>query len=54
MEPAVVVEGFARVLFAIADRSLSQDDGELTPTMKVKREKVYENFCEQIDGLYDD
>jgi long-chain acyl-CoA synthetase len=51
-------EEFAKIeqikKFAIADRSLSQDEGELTPTMKVKRNKVYENFQEQIDGLYDD
>jgi long-chain acyl-CoA synthetase len=40
--------------FAILDRPLSQEEGELTPTMKVKREKVYENFSEQIDALYDD
>ena len=40
--------------FAILDRALKQEEGELTPTMKVKREKVYENFSEQIDSLYDD
>ena len=40
--------------FAIADRELSQEEGELTPTMKVKREQVYENFCEQINALYED
>ena len=40
--------------FAILDRALSQDEGELTPTLKVKREKVYENFQEEIDALYDD
>jgi long-chain acyl-CoA synthetase len=40
--------------FAIADRELSQEEGELTPTMKVKRDQVYENFCEQIDSLYED
>jgi long-chain acyl-CoA synthetase len=39
--------------FAILDRPLSQEEGELTPTMKVKREKVYENFSEQIDSLYE-
>jgi long-chain acyl-CoA synthetase len=39
--------------FAILERPLSQEEGELTPTMKVKREKVYENFSEQIDSLYD-
>jgi long-chain acyl-CoA synthetase len=40
--------------FTILDRALSQDEGELTPTLKVKREKVYENFQEEIDSLYDD
>jgi long-chain acyl-CoA synthetase len=40
--------------FALLDRPLSQDEGELTPTMKVKREKVYENFEERIDSLYDE
>ncbi|MDQ3935996.1 MAG: long-chain fatty acid--CoA ligase [Actinomycetota bacterium] len=40
--------------FAILDRSLSQEEGELTPTMKVKREKVQENFEELIDSLYDE
>jgi long-chain acyl-CoA synthetase len=39
--------------FAILPRSLSQEEGELTPTMKVKREKVEENFSELIDELYD-
>jgi long-chain acyl-CoA synthetase len=39
--------------FAIAERALSQEEGELTPTMKVKRDQVYEHFCEQIDALYD-
>jgi long-chain acyl-CoA synthetase len=52
-----VNEDFAKIeqikKFALADRELSQEEGELTPTMKVKREKVYENFREQIDGLYD-
>jgi len=39
--------------FAILDRDLSQDEGELTPTLKIKREKVYENFKDEIDALYD-
>ncbi|HKP91498.1 MAG TPA: long-chain fatty acid--CoA ligase [Thermoleophilaceae bacterium] len=39
--------------FAILDRPLSQEEGELTPTMKIKREQVAENFGEQIDALYD-
>jgi long-chain acyl-CoA synthetase len=40
--------------FTILDRPLSQDEGELTPTLKVKREKVYENFEDEINALYDD
>jgi long-chain acyl-CoA synthetase len=39
--------------FTILDRDLSQDEGELTPTLKIKREKVYENFRDEIDALYD-
>jgi long-chain acyl-CoA synthetase len=39
--------------FTVADRPLSQEQGELTPTMKVKREQVYEHFREQIDSLYE-
>jgi long-chain acyl-CoA synthetase len=39
--------------FAVAERALSQEEGELTPTMKVKRDQVYEHFCEQIDALYE-
>ena len=40
--------------FKLLDRELSQGEGELTPTMKVKREKVQENFEEEIEALYDD
>ena len=40
--------------FTILDRELSQDEGELTPTLKIKRQKVYENFSDEIDQLYDD
>jgi long-chain acyl-CoA synthetase len=40
--------------FAILDRALSQEEGELTPTLKVKREAVYEHFREEIDSLYED
>ena len=40
--------------FAILPRPLSIDDGELTPTLKVKRSKVSEHFAELIDSLYTD
>jgi long-chain acyl-CoA synthetase len=40
--------------FTILDRELSQDEDELTPTLKIKREKVQENFRDEIDALYDD
>jgi long-chain acyl-CoA synthetase len=40
--------------WAILPRPLSQEKGELTPTMKIKREKVAESFAETIDGLYED
>ena len=40
--------------FAILDRDLSQEEGELTPTLKIKREKVQENFKDEIESLYGD
>jgi len=40
--------------FVILDRALSMEDGELTPTMKVKRAKVYAHFDEQIRSMYGD
>jgi long-chain acyl-CoA synthetase len=48
---------FARVehirKFSILPRELDQENGELTPTMKIKRRIVYENWAEIIDGMYD-
>ena len=38
--------------FVILPRALSMEDGELTPTMKVKRAKVYAHFAEQIESMY--
>ena len=40
--------------FTIVDRELSQEEGEITPTMKVKRNVVYENYESEFEGLYDD
>jgi long-chain acyl-CoA synthetase len=48
---------FARIeqikRFAILDRDLTQEHGELTPTMKVKRAVVYREFAEMFEALYD-
>ena len=38
--------------FTILDRDLSQDDGELTPTLKVKRKVVHSTHAALYDGLY--
>ena len=49
-------ERFARIeqvkRFTILERDLSQEDGELTPTMKVKRAVVYREFADLFDSLY--
>jgi long-chain acyl-CoA synthetase len=38
--------------FAILERELSIEDGELTPTLKVKRAVVNERYAELLDSLY--
>ncbi len=52
-----VNQRFARIeqikRFAILDRELTQDDGELTPTLKVKRVVVYDKFRDTFDALYE-
>src|SRR4051794_38358353 len=52
-----VNQKFARIeqikRFAILPRDLSQEDGELTPTLKVKRSVVYEKFGPDVDALYE-
>ena len=40
--------------FVILDRDLSQERGELTPTLKVKRDVVNERYRQLLDALYDD
>jgi long-chain acyl-CoA synthetase len=48
---------FARIeqikSFTILDRPLSQEQGELTPTLKVKRSAVYGEFADLFAALYD-
>jgi long-chain acyl-CoA synthetase len=47
---------FARIeqvkRFAILERDLTQAEGELTPTLKVKRPVVHRRYGERIDRLY--
>ena len=48
---------FARIeqvkRFAVLDRDLSQEHEELTPTLKVKRNVVYERYADRFRELYD-
>ena len=49
-------KNFARVeqikKFTVLARQLSIEGGELTPTLKVKRNKVSEHFAAEIDAMY--
>ena len=38
--------------FAVLPRDLSIENGEITPSMKIKRRSVEANFAEQIDKMY--
>jgi long-chain acyl-CoA synthetase len=39
--------------YAVLPRDLSQDEGELTPTMKLKRAVIYRRYAAEIDALYE-
>ncbi len=49
---------FARIeqvkKFTVLERDLSQEEEELTPTLKVKRNVVYERHADEFTRLYDD
>jgi long-chain acyl-CoA synthetase len=38
--------------FIILDRDLSVDEGDLTPSMKLKRRVVADKFRKELDSLY--
>ena len=38
--------------FFVLDRDLSQQEGELTPTMKVKRNLINDRYADRFDALY--
>ncbi len=40
--------------FAVLDRDFSQEEGEMTPTMKMKRKVIEEKFQSLFDRLYED
>jgi len=40
--------------FIVLDRDLSIEDGDLTPTMKVKRKEVFKKYAALMDTLYAD
>jgi long-chain acyl-CoA synthetase len=40
--------------FHVLERNLTVDDGELTPSLKVKRRVVYQNWADAIERLYAD
>jgi long-chain acyl-CoA synthetase len=38
--------------FAILPRDFTQEDGEVTPTLKLRRKVVHEHFAHEIESLY--
>ena len=40
--------------FSILPRDFTIDDGELTPTLKIRRKQISENWSSVIDSMYTD
>ena len=40
--------------FALVDHEFSQESGELTPTLKVKRKVVIQRYRALLDSMYDE
>ena len=40
--------------FTILPRDLNIDSGELTPTMKIRRKQIRENWAAEIEAMYSD
>jgi long-chain acyl-CoA synthetase len=38
--------------FAILPRDFTMEDGEITPTLKLRRRAVHEHFADRIEALY--
>jgi long-chain acyl-CoA synthetase len=38
--------------FAILPRDFLQEEGELTPTLKLRRKIVHDHFADEIENLY--
>ena len=38
--------------FTILSRDFTLEDGELTPSLKLKRNVIYDNYADQFEDLY--
>ena len=38
--------------FAVLPRDFSQEEGEVTPTLKLRRRVIHEHFADEIENLY--
>ena len=38
--------------FVILPRDFSQEEGEVTPTLKLRRRVIHEHFADEIEQLY--